>query len=46
MVLYNMYHTWYFYISVHFPGRDLLDQYISEFYRRSENSERSEIEKL
>ena len=46
MVLYNMYHICYFYISVNFPGKDLLGQYISEFYRRSENSKRSDIKNL
>ena len=31
-----MYHTCYFYISVNFPGKDLLGQYISDFYREKE----------
>ena len=36
----------YSYISVKFPGKDLLGQYISDFYHHSENSKRSEIQKL
>ena len=39
-------HTYYFYISVTFPGKDFLDQHISDFDRRSENSKRPEIQKL
>ena len=39
-------HTYYFYISVKFPGKDFLDQYISDFYRRYENSEKPQIQKL
>ena len=39
-------HTCYCYISVKFPGKDLIGQYISDFYRRSENSKRSEIQKV
>ena len=46
MALYNMYHTCYIYISVNFRGKDLLGQCISDFYRRPENSKRSEIKKL
>ena len=33
-----MYHTCYFYISLNFPGKALLGQCISYFYRRWGNS--------
>ena len=39
-------HTYYFHNSVKFPGKDFLEQYTSDFYRRSENSKWPEIQKL
>ena len=42
----TLYHTCYFYISVKFPGKDFLGQYIFYFYRHSEYFKRPEIQKL